>query len=179
LRRQFPTWQQVADAPVEEVERWIRVAGLSRMKAPRIQAILRQVREERGRITLEFLKRMEPAEAAVYLRKFHGIGPKTVACLLLFAFGMEVFPVDTHIHRIARRLHWIGPKVSAEKAHEILEPAIPPTNRYEMHVLLIEHGRKTCKAINPACERCALLELCAYGRARLKAQTRATRGAPV
>jgi endonuclease III len=168
LRRRFKTWEEVAGAPVEEVERWIRTAGLSRMKAPRIQAILRQVKEERGRITLEFLKRMPAAEAGAYLRKFHGIGPKTVACLLLFAFGMAVFPVDTHIHRIARRLKWIGAKVSAEKAHEILEPAIAPADRYEMHVLLIEHGRKTCKAINPACERCVLLELCPYGRQREK-----------
>jgi endonuclease-3 len=110
LRRRFKTWDQVADAPVEEVERWIRVSGLSRIKAPRIQRILRQVRAERGRISLEFLKKLPPVEAADYLRQFPGIGPKTVACLLLFAFAMPVFPVDTHIHRIARRLKWIGPK---------------------------------------------------------------------
>src|ERR1035437_7800988 len=82
LRRRFKTWEAVADAKTEEVERWIRTAGLSRIKAPRIQAILRQVRAERGRITLEFLKRMTPAEAGAYLRRFKGIGPKTVACLL-------------------------------------------------------------------------------------------------
>ena len=166
LRRRFKTWEAVAEAPVEEVERWIRVAGLSRMKAPRIQAILRQVRAERGRISLEFLRRMSAEEAGAYLRKFHGIGPKTVACLLLFAFEMPVFPVDTHIHRIAKRLGWIGPKVSAEKAHEILEPAIPAKDRYEMHVLLIDHGRTTCKARGPMCERCVLVDLCPYGKRR-------------
>jgi endonuclease III len=164
LRRRFRTWDAVADAPVEEVERWIRVAGLSRLKAPRIQAILRAVREERGRITLEFLKRGRVEEAIAYLRKFKGIGPKTIGCLLLFAFAMQVFPVDTHIHRIARRLKWIGPKVSAEKAHDLLEPAILPEHRYEMHVLLIEHGRQTCRAINPRCERCVLLDLCPFGK---------------
>jgi endonuclease-3 len=167
LRRRFRTWDAVADAPVEEVERWIRTAGLSRIKAPRIQAILRQVRQERGRITLEFLKRGTVEEAIAYLRRFKGIGPKTIDCLLLFAFAMPVFPVDTHIHRIARRLKWIGPKVSAEKAHDVLEPAIPAGDRYEMHVLLIEHGRKTCKAINPRCARCVLLEVCPYGRQRV------------
>ena len=166
LRRRFKTWEAVADAPVEEVERWIRVSGLSRMKAPRIQAILRTVRAERGRISLEFLQRMTAEEAGDYLRKFKGVGPKTVACLLLFAFGMEVFPVDTHIHRIARRLKWIGGKVSAEKAQGILEPAIAPGERYEMHVLLIAHGRETCKAISPACERCVLLDLCPFGKSR-------------
>ena len=160
LRRRFRTWNEVADAPVEEVERWIRTAGLSRIKAPRIQIILRQLREERGRISLEFLKRLPPEQAAAYLRRFKGIGPKTIACLLLFAFQMPVFPVDTHIHRIARRLKWIGPKVSAEKAHTLLEPAISPDHRYEMHILLIDHGRQICRAINPACERCPLFDLC-------------------
>jgi endonuclease-3 len=166
LRRRFKTWDQVADAPVEEVERWIRVSGLSRIKAPRIQAILRHVRTERGRISIEFLKKLPPEEAADYLRQFPGIGPKTISCLLLFAFAMPVFPVDTHIHRIARRLKWIGPKVSAEKCHTILEPAISPGDRYEMHVLLIDHGRQTCKAINPRCEGCPLLDLCPYGQVR-------------
>ncbi|MCL2646323.1 MAG: endonuclease III [Phycisphaerales bacterium] len=166
LRRRFRTWNEVADAPVEEVERWIRTAGLSRLKAPRIQTILRQLREERGRISLEFLKRLPPDQAAAYLRRFKGIGPKTIACLLLFAFQMPVFPVDTHIHRIARRLHWIGPKVSAEKAHILLEPAIPPAQRYEMHILLIAHGRQTCRAINPTCDRCPLLDLCPSGGGR-------------
>ncbi|MGN6368012.1 MAG: endonuclease III domain-containing protein [Phycisphaerae bacterium] len=170
LRRRFKTWDEVADAPVEEVERWIRVSGLSRLKAPRIQAILRQIRTERGRISLEFLKRFTPEQAIAYLRQFKGIGPKTIDCLLLFAFAMPVFPVDTHIHRIARRLKWIGPKVSAEKAHDLLEPAIPPEHRYEMHVLLIDHGRQTCKAINPRCNRCPLLDLCPYGKAHLHAQ---------
>ena len=170
LRRRFPTWEEVADAPVEEVERWIRVSGLSRIKAPRIQAILRQIRTERGRISLEFLKRGTVEEAIAYLQQFKGIGPKTIDCLLLFAFAMPVFPVDTHIHRIARRLKWIGPKVTAEKAHDLLEPAIPPKHRYEMHVLLIEHGRQTCKAITPRCDNCSLLALCPFGKSHLRAQ---------
>jgi endonuclease-3 len=166
LRRKFPTWNHVADAAVEEVERHIRVAGLSRLKAPRIQNILRQLRNERGRITLEFLKRQSPENAIAYLQQFKGIGPKTIDCLLLFAFAMPVFPVDTHIHRIARRLKWIAPKVSAEKAHDLLEPAIPPQHRYEMHVLLIDHGRAICKSLNPRCPKCPLLSLCPYGQQR-------------
>ena len=160
LRRRFATWNQVADAPVEEVERPIRVAGLSRIKAPRIQTILRQIRSDRGRITLEFLRKLPPDHAAAYLRQFKGIGPKTVACLLLFAFSMPVFPVDTHIHRIARRLRWIPPKTTAEKAHTLLQPAIPEPDRYPMHVLLITHGRQTCKARRPLCDRCTLRHLC-------------------
>jgi endonuclease-3 len=83
---------------------------------------------------------------------------------MLFAFGQAVFPVDTHIHRIARRLKLIPPRSTAEQAHELLKPMIPPKDRYEMHVLLIEHGRKTCRAINPKCEECVLLDLCPYGQ---------------
>ena len=86
--------------------------------------------------------------------------------MLLFAFGKPLFPVDTHIHRIARRLQLIGPKATAEHAHDILKPMIAPQDRYAMHVLLIEHGRKTCRAINPKCEACALLSLCPFGQMR-------------
>ena len=156
LRRRFSSWKQVAEAPVEEVERHIRVSGLSRIKAPRIQAILRQIRADAGKYDLQFLAEWEPQRAFEYLTKFNGIGPKTAYCILMFAFGMKVFPVDTHIHRIAIRLGLIDPKTSAEHACEQLTPAIAPDNRYEMHVLLITHGRRTCRAINPQCRECVL-----------------------
>src|SRR5688500_10776280 len=171
LRRRFRSWKQVADAPVEEVERHIRVSGLSKQKAPRIQAILRQIRSERGRIDLQFLSDLDEQAAYDYLRNFPGVGPKTACCTLLFAFGKAVFPVDTHIHRIARRLGLVGAKATAEQAHEVLTPLIAPEDRYEMHVLLIEHGRKTCRAINPRCGDCVLLRLCRYGRNRAASGT--------
>jgi len=167
LRRRFRSWNQVADAAVEEVERHIRVSGLSNQKAPRIQAILRQIREQRGKIDLQHLADMDEDAALEYLLSFNGVGPKTAHCTLLFAFGKGVFPVDTHIHRIARRLELIPAKATAEQAHALLKPMIPPGDRYEMHVLLIEHGRKTCRAINPKCDECPLLELCRYGKVRV------------
>ena len=168
LRRRFRTWNQVADAPVEEVERAIRVSGLSRQKAPRIQAILRQIKADRGRIDLQHLAATDEQLAYDYLTSFRGVGPKTANCVLLFAFGMGVFPVDTHIHRIARRLKLIGATTTAAQAHDLLKPMIRPKDRYEMHVLLIEHGRRTCRAINPRCAECALLEVCPYGQSRAK-----------
>ena len=143
------------------------MSGLSRIKAPRIQQILREIKQDRGKLDLQFLEETDEQQAYAYLTKFKGIGPKTANCVLLFAFGSPVFPVDTHIHRIARRLKVIGPRDSAERAHEILKPMIPPKNRYETHVLLIAHGRQTCKAINPRCEDCTLLEMCPFGRQRL------------
>jgi len=166
LRRRFRSWNQVSDAPVEEVERCIRVSGLSNLKAPRIQSILRRIKSERGRIDLQFLKELDDETAYDYLRAFPGVGPKTACCTLLFAFGKALFPVDTHIHRIARRLGLVPPKAKAEQTREVLTPRIDPRDRYETHVLLIEHGRKTCRAINPRCGECVLLKMCPYGRQR-------------
>jgi len=171
LRRRFRSWNQVVNAPVEQVEEAIRVSGLSRQKAPRIQAILRQIKADRGKIDLQFLRDLDEQAAFGYLTRFNGVGPKTACCTLLFAFGTSVFPVDTHIHRIARRLGLIAAKATAEQAHDLLKPAIAPEKRYAMHVLLIEHGRKTCRAINPRCDACTLLPLCSYGQAR-RAQSR-------
>ena len=173
LRRRFRSWNKVADAPVEEVERHIRVSGLSNQKAPRIQAILRRIREQRGRIDLQFLADLPDDQAYAYLRSFPGVGPKTACCTLLFAFNKALFPVDTHIHRIARRLGIVGPRAAAEQTHDLLTPLIPPKDRYETHVLLIEHGRKTCRAVNPRCADCVLLRLCPFGRHRVQVETAA------
>jgi endonuclease-3 len=168
LRRRFRSWKRVADAPVEEVERHIRVSGLSNLKAPRIQAILRRIRGQRGKIDLQFLADLPDEEAYAYLRSFPGVGPKTAACTLLFAFNKALFPVDTHIHRIARRLALVAPRATAEQTHDLLTPRIAPADRYETHVLLIEHGRKTCKAISPRCGECVLLKWCPYGKQRMR-----------
>jgi endonuclease-3 len=168
LRRRFRSWKQVAEAPAEEVERCIRVSGLSNLKAPRIQAILRKIKSDRGKIDLQFLNDLDDEAAYDYLRAFPGVGPKTACCTLLFAFGKALFPVDTHIHRIARRLGLAGPKATAEQTRDALTPMIDPGDRYEAHVLLIEHGRKTCRAINPRCDECVLLGHCAFGRQRVR-----------
>jgi len=168
LRRKFRSWNQVMNAAVDDVEKCIRVSGLSRIKAPRIQAILREIKQDRGKLDLQFLKQTDEQRAYEYLTKFKGIGPKTANCVLLFAFGSPVFPVDTHIHRIARRLGLIKPKATADAAHEILKPMIAPKDRYEMHILLIEHGRKTCRAISPRCDECVLLGICPFGQTRTR-----------
>lgn len=160
LHRRFASWNALADAPVGEVEGCIRICGLSKTKAPRLQKILRQIRDDRGKIDLEFLADLPPEEARDYLLSFDGVGPKTASCVLLFSLGMEVFPVDTHIHRIAGRLGWIGSKVSPEAAQSALGPLIAPADRYAMHILLIRLGREICKARNPRCEWCPLDDIC-------------------
>ena len=164
LWRRFRSWNKIADAPVDDVEKSIRISGLSRLKAPRIQQILRQIRADRGKIDLEFLKDRPPQEAFDYLMRFDGVGPKTANCVLLFSFGMPLFPVDTHIHRIALRMGWVKRNTTADRTHDLLTPMIAPEDRYAMHILLIVHGRKTCRARNPKCVDCPLLDLCPSGR---------------
>jgi endonuclease-3 len=165
LRRTFKTWDEVADVPVAQVARAISISGLSNIKAPRIQSILRQIRDRHGKIDLQFLKDWPPERAFKYLMAFDGVGPKTAYCVLMFSLGMPVFPVDTHIHRIAIRLGLIPPTASAEQAHDLLTPMIAPADRYAMHLLLIAHGREICIARNPRCGVCPLLDLCPTGKA--------------
>jgi len=164
LRRRFPNWEAVRDAPVEAVEEAIRPAGLSRIKAPRIQAALRRISTERGVLSLDFLAELPLQEARSWLTAMEGIGPKTAAIVLLFAFGRPAFPVDTHIHRVSKRLGLIPPNASRERAHLLLEQLLPPEVYYTAHLNLIRHGRETCHPRRPACAHCPLLDLCPYGQ---------------
>jgi endonuclease-3 len=162
LRECFPTWRAVLEAPTNEVYAAIRQAGLGAIKAPRIQHTLAEILERRGEISLDFLHALPSAEARAWLLSIPGIGPKTAACVLLFALERPALPVDTHVHRLSRRLGLIGPRISAERAHDLLEAALPPEAVYAFHVNMIRHGRLVCHAQRPACEQCALREVCDY-----------------
>lgn len=162
LRERFPTWEQVRDAPTDELIEAIRPAGLAPTKGPRIQEALRAITRERGEITLDFLAELPPDQAKAWLAQLNGVGPKTAAIVLLFALGMPAFPVDTHIHRVSQRLGLIGPKVSREQAHTIMEKMMPPDTFYAFHLNLIAHGRRICHARRPRCGVCLLLDLCDY-----------------
>jgi len=171
LKRRFPDWDAVRRAPVRSIAGAIRRGGLAEQKAPRIKRILQQLHGERGELSLEFLRDMPPAEAMGYLTAFDGIGPKTAACVLLFACRKPVLPVDTHVHRVSRRLGLIGPNVDAARAHDELPRLVPPRLVLDFHVGLIRHGRRVCRARNPGCEECPLLDLCEEGP-RLLQQSR-------
>lgn len=164
LWARFGSWEAVRDAPAAEVIQAIHSAGLANQKGPRIQAALRRITEERGAITLDFLADMPVRQARDWLMQLEGIGPKTAAIILLFAFNKPAFPVDTHIHRVTRRLGLIGPRVSAEDAHDILEALIPPADYLPVHLNIIRHGREICQARRPRCEACWLIELCDYAQ---------------
>lgn len=162
LHARFPTWESVRDAPLEELVEAIRPGGLAPTKAPRIQEALRCITEARGEIDLTFLDEMELEEARSWLLGIPGVGPKTAAIVLLFAMGRPAFPVDTHVHRVTRRLGLIPEKTSREKAHDLLEDLVPAEIYYAFHLNLIQHGRAICHARTPECARCILQDHCAY-----------------
>lgn len=167
LKAEFPAWKQCLDAPVEQVADAIRSGGLANQKAARIQQLLREIQEQRGDLNLGFLHDLPARECEAYLSKFHGVGPKTVACVLVFFLDKPAFPVDTHVFRICRRLGWIRPKASPDEAHRVLHDLVPDECKLDLHVNLIAHGRLTCRADGnggPKCGVCSIKRFCEFGK---------------
>lgn len=160
LMRRYESWEAIAEAPVEELVETIQVGGLAPQKAPRIKSILEAVRERAPDWDLAFLSEDRLEDARAWLRGLPGVGPKTAACVLLFALERPALPVDTHVERVAKRLALVPSTISAEQAHEELEAYVPPERYYPFHMLLIKHGRRTCHARSPRCEACPLERVC-------------------
>jgi endonuclease-3 len=164
LRAAYPTWPALAAAAPAAIERVIRSGGLAHMKSRRVKTLLRSVLEREGRYDLRSLRRLAPAEADARLRGLPGVGPKTRACVLLFACGHPAFPVDTHVHRIARRAGLLGPRTDAAAAHQVLGPAVPAGRHLDLHLNLIRLGREVCRPREPRCLLCPLRRHCDHGR---------------
>jgi endonuclease-3 len=162
LRARFPTWEAVRDVPLADLIEAIRPAGLAPSKGPRIQAALRTITQTRGDLSLEFLDDLSLEDARAWLLALDGVGPKTAAIVLLFSLGRPAFPVDTHVHRVTRRLALLPPNTSREKAHILLEALLPAEIYYAFHLNLIAHGRQICHARRPDCPQCPLTDLCSY-----------------
>lgn len=160
LLRRYRSWAEVMTAPEDEVAAAIAVGGLARQKAPRIQAALRAIAERSPDWDLAFLRELPLEEARRWLRSLPGVGPKTAACVLLFALGRPAMPVDTHVERVAKRLGIVPEKASAEAAHELLEAWVDPSDYYAFHMSLIKHGRRICTARAPRCGECPLADSC-------------------
>jgi endonuclease III len=168
LRAAYPTWDEVLHANPDDLASVIRSGGLATLKSRRIQEILSALKGRYGRVHLDFLMEMPMPAARALLAEFPGVGPKTIACVLLFACGHPAFPVDTHIHRVTTRLGLLPAGCSAERAHAVLEPHLLPTQMYSAHVNLIRHGRTICKARQPDCQHCCLRTLCPYPQQEAK-----------
>ncbi len=152
----FGSLEAVAEADVQKIAEAIWIGGLSRVKAPRIKEILRQVAQERGSLDMSFLKEMPLDEAKAWLKSLPGIGPKSAAVILCFSLGMPAMPVDTHVYRVSKRLGFFGEKTTLGQSHDALEAMVKPQEVFAFHVLLITHGRRVCKAPRPLCHRCEL-----------------------
>ena len=162
LKKSFKDWEAVRDAPVKDVIEAIRIAGLGNQKAPRIQAILQQITEERGNLDLEFLGSLDKENAHAWLSRFKGVGPKTAAIVLQFSLGIPAFPVDTHIYRVTGRLGLRPEKMNVEESHAWFEQLFKPEQYGPAHMNLIRLGRNICHARKPECNCCPLNGLCDY-----------------
>lgn len=158
LRERFPTWAAVRDAPTEEVEDAIRPGGLSATKAPRIQEILGRLGDEPD---LDWLAEAPRNQALDFLTELPGVGRKTAACVLIFAFGRPEIPVDTHVHRVGARLGLFRSSASFDEAHDEMLAITPPADAYELHINLIRHGRAICRP-RPRCGECGLRRMCPF-----------------
>lgn len=161
LMQRFGTLESVAAAPVAAIESAISCGGLAKVKAPRIKEVLTKVLElNGGSLDLSFLREMPLPAAKAWLRQLPGIGPKSAGIILSFALGMPAMAIDTHIYRVCQRLGLIGPKVTADKAHDLLEAAVAPEQVYPFHAAFINHGRRVCKAQRPLCGECVVAHGC-------------------
>jgi len=160
LKRRYSKWEQVLHADTRQLANVIRHGGLPQLKAKRIRGVLAEVKSRNGAITLSPLAKMKPTEAREWLMSIPGIGPKTAAVTLIFGFGMPLFPVDTHIFRLSKRLGWIGKNENYERAHEILDGLVQDSKKMSLHINLIMHGQRTCTARKPKCGECVLNKIC-------------------
>ena len=171
LRARFGSWEEVRDAPTDEVEEAIRRGGLAPTKAPRIQAVLREISRlndagtsrsaQSGEpIDLDWLRDAPREEAIPFLTGLPGVGRKTAACVLIFAFDRPEIPVDTHVHRVGGRLGLFRENAGFDEAHDEMLAITPPADAYELHMNLIRHGRELCRPANPRCGECALSRMC-------------------
>jgi endonuclease-3 len=160
LMDRFGTLEAVALADVAQIEEAIIPGGLARVKAPRIKQVLNLVLELNGSLDLSFLREMPLDEAKAWLRQLPGIGPKSAGIILCFSLGMPAMAIDTHIYRVCRRLGFVGPKVTADKAHDVMEASVVPEQVFDFHVSFITHGRQVCKAQRPRCGECVVADGC-------------------
>lgn len=165
LRERFPTWEAVRDAPLAEVEEAIRPGGISKVKSKRIQEILRQLTETAPAgsvdpLDLSWMRTAPIEDSRAALCALPGVARKTAACVLLFSWGIQDVPVDTHVGRVATRLGFLRPGASAEEQHDEMCALSPPGGALEFHVNLLRHGRRICDAQRPKCGECAIARSC-------------------
>ena len=167
LKRRFPDWESARRARASSIAAAIRMGGLANSKSMVIKGALNEIKKRRGDLDLSFLHTSPVEEAREFLTSLAGVGPKTAACVLLFACNKKIFPMDIHILRIAKRIGLVPERFSDEQSHERMEKLVPPRKNYSLHVNLIRLGRQICRPQNPKCDKCPLIEQCNYGQSQL------------
>lgn len=162
LKNNFKDWDEVMSAPIGKIRDAIRVCGLTNQKALSIKKMLKEMKKKYGKLSLNFLKKKSDDEIYEELLQYNGVGVKTISCVLAFSLGRDVFPVDTHVHRLTNRLG-IAKAVTPVKTFEQVKDKIPEGKKFLFHTLLIRFGRKVCRAANPLCGKCRLYDLCSFG----------------
>jgi endonuclease III len=162
LKTAYAQYEDLLAASEEDIAELIKVGGLGEMKAGRIKEALNRIKRDAGAIDLSILADLSVAEAKEHLLALPGVGPKTAAVVLLFAFGFPIMPVDTHVYRVSKRLGLVPEETSIKETQCILEETVPPDKYLSLHLNLIRHGRRICRARNPLHDACALRPLCDY-----------------
>lgn len=162
LRERFPIWDMLVDVPLIEIVDALYSAGLANQKAKRLQALTRQILDERGDLDLSFLNEMPLEEARAWLSDLPGVGPLTASLVLLFACGRPALPVNTGLHRCAKRIGMIPPNVGAGRAHRILQAHIDADDVYAFHVNMVRHSKQVCRSSRPRCSDCVVAMYCEY-----------------
>lgn len=161
LKTKFRGWEDVMNSPIKKVKDAIRVCGLTNQKSESIRSMLKKLKLKRRKLSLNYLKKLDNEEVYEELLQYNGVGMKTASCVLIFSLGRDVFPVDTHVHRVTNRLGIANAKTPDKTFHQ-LKNEIPAGKKFLFHVLLIRFGRKICRAGKPLCNECVLYELCEF-----------------
>jgi endonuclease III len=164
LQKRFHRWEEILAAPISVLRSVLRPAGLSAVKSRYIRAALRSIRERFETCDLRALKLLCPEAAQDYLVGLPGVSEKVAKCVMMYTLGMEVLPVDTHVHRVSSRLGWTSRR-RADQCHGELEALVPSALRRNFHVACIAHGRKACRPRNPLCDDCCINRYCEFFRA--------------
>jgi endonuclease-3 len=161
LKNNIGVWEDVMNAPLNKIKDAIRVCGLTNQKSKSIKAMLKQMKKKYGKLNLEFLRKMDDEQIYTELLQYNGVGVKTISCVLAFSLGRDVFPVDTHVHRVTNRLGIANAK-TPDKTFEQLKDKIPKGKKFLFHSLLIRFGRKICRSNNPICGKCRVYDYCGF-----------------
>jgi endonuclease-3 len=162
LKHRYPNWEEVLKLSKDELADTIRSAGLANQKSERILNILQWIKNEHGILNIDFICGLPTEKVVEVFTRLKGIGIKTISVVLAFACGKDIFPVDTHVHRLCRRFGFVPKNAAAEKTHDLMQQLVPAGKSYSFHINLLKHGRQICKAQNPQCGLCPVFEWCEY-----------------